>query len=766
MSIRTLFLGLCSAAFLLIVPITSQAQVFIPDQLERDWLNAEIPGIVDAGGIMDTLHPGIAECDTAILTSSMSATVVELIGVQYLDSLIYLSIGAWSGLTAMHFPGAIKVLQVGGTGGTITLGGLPPELDRMTVSCIGGLGVLDIISMPDTIALLQLMGVGTITCGPPGYITQLSITEVESQLFTVPAFVVGQLNMSSISWWVDMSAVTASSVHFSGGACQGVLAWPIGVTSLNIDATIFSSLPAWPTTLVDLYMMNNSYQCIPPFPDGLTSIFLDQLPPCFPNWPAALEPFYCSSCPPDDLPYTQETVNYCSILTDDCRGAYAGIAGQVFADIDADGQYDAGEPGIPQASITLQPGGYATACDVDGSWDIGVLPGEYMISAGVSYPYIQSVSPASHSASMSEVGDTDLNNDFAVTLIPDIQDLRVSLYADPARPGFDNRLFLTCQNYGTIPVDAELTLSYDGDQTWLGSSTAPTSSTGTMATWSLPAMAIGTSTTISVDLNTAVSIALGTDIAHTLSADPIATDVTPMDNTTQFTDSVVGSFDPNDKLLLPAMLSPAQVQAEDKPIEYTIRFQNTGTFLAERVVIVDTLSEDLQWASMQFIASSHACEWYITDGVLHVIHNDIMLPDSTSDEANSHGFVKFSMLPASDLQDGAEIVNIAHIVFDLNAPIITSPAIFRVDVLAGLEESSMSTLSVFPNPVKDLLHVGAPMTTRGVVTYAVDDVLGKRQLQGTLDHAAQIAVGELANGVYNLTIHGGGQREVVQFVKE
>ncbi len=279
-------------------------------------------------------------------------------------------------------------------------------------------------------------------------------------------------------------------------------------------------------------------------------------------------------------------------------------------------------------------------------------------------------------------------------------------------------------------------------------------------------MAIGTSTTITVDLTTAASVALGTDILHTLSADPIATDETPANNTTQFTDSVVGSYDPNDKLLQPAVLSPAQVQAQDKPIEYTIRFQNTGTFLAERVLILDTLSEDLQWASMQFIASSHACQWYITNGVLHVIHNDIMLPDSTSDEANSHGFVKFSMLPANDLQDGAEVVNIAHIVFDFNTPIITPPAIFRVDVLAGMDERVTSSVAVFPNPAKDLLHVGAPMSTRGVITYAVDDILGKRLLQGTLDNAAQIAVGGLANGVYNLTIHGAGQRAVVQFVKE
>ncbi|HRF82091.1 MAG TPA: hypothetical protein PL070_18610, partial [Flavobacteriales bacterium] len=97
----------------------------------------------------------------------------------------------------------------------------------------------------------------------------------------------------------------------------------------------------------------------------------------------------------------------------------------------------------------------------------------------------------------------------------------------------------------------------------------------------------------------------------------------------------------------------------ETPIEYTIRFQNTGTYLAERVVILDTLSTDLQWESMRFIASSHDHTWYIVNGVLHVIHNDIMLPDSNSNEAASHGFFKFSMLPKADLVNGAVIENIA-----------------------------------------------------------------------------------------------------------
>ncbi|HRD54711.1 MAG TPA: T9SS C-terminal target domain-containing protein, partial [Flavobacteriales bacterium] len=96
-------------------------------------------------------------------------------------------------------------------------------------------------------------------------------------------------------------------------------------------------------------------------------------------------------------------------------------------------------------------------------------------------------------------------------------------------------------------------------------------------------------------------------------------------------DSVVGSYDPNDKLLSPAVLTPDEVTLGETPIAYTIRFQNTGTFLADRVVITDTLPDGLQWNSVAMLDASHPFNWFLNNGVLHFIFDDINLPDSQSD---------------------------------------------------------------------------------------------------------------------------------------
>ncbi|MBL7944645.1 MAG: T9SS type A sorting domain-containing protein [Flavobacteriales bacterium] len=278
-------------------------------------------------------------------------------------------------------------------------------------------------------------------------------------------------------------------------------------------------------------------------------------------------------------------------------------------------------------------------------------------------------------------------------------------------------------------------------------------------------MPIGAVQHIVVDLNTAATVALGTDITHTLTADPISTDETPSDNTYAFTDSVVGSYDPNDKILSPAVLTPEEVALSETPIEYTIRFQNTGTYLAERVVILDTLSADLQWETMRYIASSHQNTWYIVDGVLHVIHNDIMLPDSNTNEAASHGFFKFSMLPKTDLVNGSTIENIAHIIFDFNTPIITPPAVFMVDVAAGVVVvDADGTMRVTPNPANDRIRVGTG--SADPLPYRIMNALGQPVMSGLLGLDGWLDIEALPKGAYVLEVRTPMARSSLRWIKQ
>ncbi len=400
----------------------------------------------------------------------------------------------------------------------------------------------------------------------------------------------------------------------------------------------------------------------------------------------------------------------------------------------------------------IQPNGYVVGCEPDGTWEVGVLPGNYTITPGSSsYPYYQAINPPSHSADLPQMGDVDTLNDFAATLIPGIHDLQAHLVAQPARPGFNNHLFLACRNYGTEPMEAQLVLNYDADQSWVGSSIPPDSHVGNTATWNLDTLALGQTVQLTVDLFTDASTPLGTPLSLQLSALPDSSDETPGNNVVLVNDSVVGSFDPNDKLVEPPSLTPDEAQSGEQPITYTIRFQNTGTYLADRVVIVDSLPDGLQIASIQELASSHAHHWYVDHGVLYVIFQDINLPDSTSDEANSHGFFRFRILPETDLAPGTDIVNVANIVFDFNTPITTPPALFHVDDVSAVEETTTTAIRVHPNPAQEWIRVTLPGWS-GDASYTVQDLSGRRVLNGHLNGDHTVDVRPLQAGPYVLTV--------------
>jgi uncharacterized repeat protein (TIGR01451 family) len=136
---------------------------------------------------------------------------------------------------------------------------------------------------------------------------------------------------------------------------------------------------------------------------------------------------------------------------------------------------------------------------------------------------------------------------------------------------------------------------------------------------------------------------------------------------------VRGSYDPNDKKGYPNGLDSAHYIQQNQELEYLIRFQNTGTDTAFSVIIRDTLSEHLNPLSVEPVISSHPYSFRMYGpGILEWRFEDILLPDSTTNEPASNGFVKFKVSPKPNLPFGSTIKNRAGIYFDFNPPIITN----------------------------------------------------------------------------------------------
>jgi hypothetical protein len=170
------------------------------------------------------------------------------------------------------------------------------------------------------------------------------------------------------------------------------------------------------------------------------------------------------------------------------------------------------------------------------------------------------------------------------------------------------------------------------------------------------------------------------------------------------------AYDPNDKQAIPAGVGPDNDILPNQSMDYKIRFQNTGTDTAFTVVIRDTIDVSvLNIASIESGVSSHPYRLNINDNVLVFTFENILLPDSTTNEPGSNGFVHFTVDQQADLTDGTVIENTAAIYFDFNDPIITEPSVQTIDrnlltskVVNFL--SGQAGINVYPSPTSGLLY--------------------------------------------------------------
>jgi uncharacterized repeat protein (TIGR01451 family) len=144
-----------------------------------------------------------------------------------------------------------------------------------------------------------------------------------------------------------------------------------------------------------------------------------------------------------------------------------------------------------------------------------------------------------------------------------------------------------------------------------------------------------------------------------------------------FSQTVVCAYDPNDKLAQPNGIdSLGFIHPNTEYIDYTIRFQNTGTDTAFNINILDQLDSNLVWNSLTPLASSHNYDISLSQtGEAQFYFQNIMLPDSNVNFLGSQGYITYRMGLKPNLPLGTRIYNTASIYFDANPAIITNTEI-------------------------------------------------------------------------------------------
>ncbi|HEU0137226.1 MAG TPA: T9SS type A sorting domain-containing protein, partial [Flavobacterium sp.] len=221
------------------------------------------------------------------------------------------------------------------------------------------------------------------------------------------------------------------------------------------------------------------------------------------------------------------------------------------------------------------------------------------------------------------------------------------------------------------------------------------------------------------------------------------TDETPPDNTFNFGQTVIGAFDPNDKICIEGNVVGTEQIGEY--LHYVINFENTGTAPAQNIVVkdlIDTTQFDV--SSLQVMNSSHPVVARVNGNILECYFENIYL------DTGGHGNVLMKIRTIPNLPHNTTVSNKAEIYFDYNAPVVTDFAHTNFQLLAISDFNVDESIIIFPNPADDVINISAKSNITSIQLF---DVQG-RLLQTLLndDVTAILNVGQQASGVYMLKI--------------
>ncbi len=230
----------------------------------------------------------------------------------------------------------------------------------------------------------------------------------------------------------------------------------------------------------------------------------------------------------------------------------------------------------------------------------------------------------------------------------------------------------------------------------------------------------------------------------------------------------ISSLDPNDKTPQPMGYDEtAHYINQNTAISYRIRFQNTGTDTAFKVVVLDTISPFMDLGTLQMGASSHAYTWRIyEERILEVVFKNILLVDSTTNEEASHGFFKYKISQKRDNDLGSKITNIADIYFDFNPPVRTNRTwhtigknFVKTKIIPYTSNNGVAQIAVYPNPFGQQTTITVIGASYEKLNLVVFDLAGRVMDNISVSNTYQIAYdrGNLSAGMYLYSLKGDGK---------
>ena len=456
---------------------------------------------------------------------------------------------------------------------------------------------------------------------------------------------------------------------------------------------------------------------------------------------------------------------YCSFTP---GGEFFEIQGQSQYDFNSDG-CSITDSKVPFMTYSINDGtneGFGVA-DSTGVYKIPVQAGSYTITPNGFDPALYDVTPQSFTVNFPQ--DTNpLAQDICVVPNSTINDLETILTPlTPARPGFDSDYQLIVKNVGNQILSGDLTLSYlENLMVFVDSDLPFDTSSSNSFTWNftdlIPFQSFSVNITFTVNPPTDSNFPVNIDDILTFDAiaNLISGDANPDNNNFILNQTVVGSFDPNDILCLEGENIPVNQVGEY--VHYRIRFENTGTFPAENIVVKNVIDlQKFDLTSLRVLNGSHEFITRINGDEMEFVFENINLP---FDDQNNDGFILYKIRTLPELMESEFFSNSAEIYFDYNFPILTNNYITEIGESLSISEVSTSdSYTIYPNPAKAVLTISSQTK---IETIRVFNTLGKLIKEMKLDtYHQELTISGFESGIYFIEIQSADKKATKKFIK-
>ncbi|WP_055446636.1 DUF7619 domain-containing protein [Lacinutrix mariniflava] len=453
---------------------------------------------------------------------------------------------------------------------------------------------------------------------------------------------------------------------------------------------------------------------------------------------------------------------YCSFMP---GGDFNTINGIATFDIDTNG-CNASNLVFPNLKLNINDGSNtgATFTNDIGEYSFYTEGGDFIITPEFENPTFFNATPIDATVNFPDTYNNITTQDFCITANGVHNDVEIVMAPTiPARPGFDAEYIITYKNKGNQTLSGDFVFNYDETVLdYISATEAPLTETTGLLSWNYIDLLPFESRSIYVTLNVnspqeIPAINIDDELLFSVQINPITGDEIPGDNTFGYKQIVVGSYDPNDITCLEGdIVDPTEI---GEYLHYIINFENTGNFPAQNIVVATEIDPTMfDVSTLRVMSSSHDVYVKQTGNKVEIIFESIYL------SSGGHGNILLKVQSQEAVQIGDTVTKNAEIFFDYNFPIETNNANTTYAVLSTTEFDVDETVSIYPNPVRDVVLISAKDNIKSVSLF---DVSG-RVLQTKLNSSQEVKLdlSSRASGVYFIKIQSETGVKVEKIIKK